>query len=325
MAAPNSEWLTCSLTKARVLSIDDILAFQIDPADPEFSQLVLHTIKLGGKKLRPTLFLLAVKTGDYYEKDLLFPAAAVELIHIASLHHDDVMDRAETRRNEASVNARWGNINATYSGNYLFSKAISMLSDYNREINQITCQYVADLCLGQLKEAENAYNLQLTVDDHLLHIRQKTGSLFELPCKLGAILSHADQYTVDSMVRYGQSLGIAFQLIDDILDLKGDPNKTGKEIGKDLREGVYGYATLHALNDPVTRTELRELLLIEEMQQEHISRAIELINASGGIRQAKAQAEAYIAQATSAIAFLSEGTTKQSLLNLAAFILSRDH
>ncbi|KQS27062.1 polyprenyl synthetase family protein [Dyadobacter sp. Leaf189] len=325
MAATNSEWLTCGLTKARLLSIDDILAFQIDSADREFSQLVLHTVKLGGKKLRPTLFMLAVKTGDYYEKDLLFPAAAVELIHIASLHHDDVMDRAETRRNEASVNARWGNVNATYSGNYLFSKAISMLSDYNQEINQITCQYVADLCLGQLKEAENAYNLQLPVDDHLLHIRQKTGSLFELPCKLGAILSNADRYTVDAMVSYGQSLGIAFQLIDDILDLKGDPVKTGKEIGKDLREGVYSYATLHALNYPATQAELRQLLLIEDMKREHIDRAIELIKSSGGIARAREQAEAYITEATSAIAFLSEGTTKQSLLNLAAFILSRDH
>ncbi|HLG41373.1 MAG TPA: polyprenyl synthetase family protein, partial [Chitinophagaceae bacterium] len=253
------------------------------------------------------------------------PAAALELIHIASLHHDDVMDRAELRRNSESVNAKWGNGNAVYSGNYLFSKAISILSTYSTGVNQITCHYISDLCLGQLKEAENAYNILLTKEEHIDIIQKKTASLFELPCKLGATLAGADNNTIEALVCYGQNIGIAFQLIDDLLDLKGNPAKTGKKPGTDLREGVYSYATLHAFGLEFYGKELSNLLMIEEMDDTHITSAIKLIKNSGGMEIAKDKATEYVREAINSISFMPENATKKSLINLANFIALRDH
>jgi heptaprenyl diphosphate synthase len=266
----------------------------IDAPDADFKKLVLHTVRMGGKKLRPSLYLLALNTGGYYGKELLTPAVALELIHVASLHHDDVMDRADLRRNTTSVNAEWGNLNATYSGNYLFSIAISILSQYDATLNQITCHYISDLCLGQLKEAENAYNLKLSYEDHIDVLIKKTASLFELPCKLGALLSEASNNTIKAMTNYGKHMGIAFQLIDDLLDLKGNPHKTGKTPGTDLKEGIYTYATLYTLKETHYADKLTGLLTIEDMEAVHIQEAIKLISISGGLEVAKEKAKEHL-------------------------------
>lgn len=321
----NSNWLTCKMSKARLSSIDTILESIIDSNNQEFRQLVLQTIRMGGKKLRPSLFLLSITFGEFYDKSLLFPAAALELLHTASLYHDDVMDRAELRRKSLSVNKLWGNINATKAGIYLFSKAISMLANSGKNINQITCRYISELCLGQLKEAENAYNLKLKKEDHIDIIREKTASLFELPCILGATLAGANQNVVAALARFSRNLGIAFQLVDDLLDLKGNPEKTGKTPGTDLKEGVYSYATLYGLNSKKYGAELSELLLIEDLTEQDITELIRVIETSGGIKAAKRKARFYANKAKDSIDFLQITPAKQSLISLADFIIARDH
>ncbi len=321
----SNNWLLCELSKARLASTGEVMETIVDASDVSFKALALHTARMSGKHLRPSLYFLALNTGDYYGDELITPAAALELIHVASLHHDDVMDRAELRRNATSVNAQWGNLNATYSGNYLFSKAISALSKYDTGVNQLVCRYVSDLCLGQLKEAENAYNLQLRYVDHIDVLIKKTASLFELPCKLGALLSGATDTVITAMTNYSKHMGIAFQLIDDLLDLKGNPHKTGKTPGTDLKEGVYTYATLYTLQETLYGEELKFLLTLEEMQDSHVQEAIHLISESGGLDVARAKAEEHIAIARSSLDVLPESKTKASLLNLTSFILARDH
>lgn len=321
----STNWLLCDISKARLASTSAIMEAIIDASDVSFKKLALHTARMSGKQLRPSLYFLALNTGDYYGKELLTPAAALELIHVASLHHDDVMDRADLRRNATSVNAEWGNLNATYSGNYLFSKAISVLSQYDTIVNQMVCHYVSDLCLGQLKEAENAYNLKLSYKDHIDVLIKKTASLFELPCKLGALLSGASNTVLEAITNYSKHTGIAFQLIDDLLDLKGNPHKTGKTPGTDLKEGVYTYATLYTLQETDYAKPLIELLTIEDMQDNHVQEAIDLISVSGGLDIAKAKAEEHIEIARTSLAVLPENETKASLFNLTTFILARDH
>ncbi len=321
----NANWLTCSVTNARLASIDAILEEILDPHDKEFCEIVFQLIRMGGKKIRPSLFLLSVTFGDNYNKNFLYPAAALELIHVASLYHDDVMDRAELRRKSPSANNLWGNSNATSAGNYLFSKAISILTNSSEEINQITCHYISELCLGQLKEAENAYNLNLKKEDHIDIIYKKTGSLFELPCVLGAILSGANEQIIEGLAIYSKEIGIAFQLMDDLLDLLGDPDKTGKPRGTDLKEGIYSYATLYALGTGLYGDRLGKILLLENLTDESISAAIHLIVESGGIRQAKEKAGSHLGKAINAIDTLPENDAKTSLINLANFVFSRDH
>lgn len=325
MNTSHADWLVCSLTKARLATIDDIIKHNIGSDNQNFNQIVMNTLKMGGKMLRPSLYLLSLTTGDYYDKELLHPAAALELIHIASLYHDDVMDQAQLRRNAVSVNAQWGNVNATYSGNYLFSKAISILSNYDKKINSITCQYISDLCLGQLKETENAYNLRLTTDEHLDIIKKKTASLFVLPCKLGSLLAGADTHVRDILSHYSENIGMAFQIIDDILDLKGNPSKTGKRAGTDLREGVYTYPTIIALKTENGSNELANLLLDEHLDELKILNAIEIIKSRKGIEKAKIIAHEYVNRALETISLLPENATKRSFINLANFIIERDH
>lgn len=321
----NSNWLTCTTSKARLSSINSILESIIDSNNQEFRQLVLQTIKMGGKKLRPSLFLLSLTFGEFYDKSLLLPAAALELLHVASLYHDDVMDQAELRRKSPSVNDVWGNINATQGGVYLFSKAISMLANSGKNINQITCQYVSELCLGQLQEAENAYNLELKKEAHIDIIKKKTASLFELPCILGATLAGADRNIVDSLTDFSRNLGIAFQLVDDLLDLKGNPEKMGKSLGSDLKEGVYSYATLYALNSKKYNSELSKLLMIEDLTEDDIAESIILIEQSDGIKAAKREAQIFADKAKDSIDSLPKTSAKQSFLNLTDFIIARDH
>lgn len=325
MSKVRSQWLECTLSLSRLGYLDSIIESHIDTSDANFRELTLHTTRKGGKMLRPSLYFLALNTGSYYDKELLYPAAALELIHVASLYHDDVMDRAEFRRNDISVNAKWGNVNTVYSGNYLFSRAISLMSDYSMGINEITCQYVSDLCLGQLKESENAYNLQLTYEDHLDIIRKKTASLFQLPCIVGSTLGRSSNTVMDALMVYSENIGIAFQLMDDLLDLNGDPIKTGKHLGTDLKEGIYTYATLYTLQLETYKNKLADLLLLEELTDADVHLAIEMIAASGGMQIARNKAREHIDKAVTALSVVPEGAVKQSLLNLAAFIFSRDH
>lgn len=321
----NGNWLTCGTTNARLASVNDTLTEILDPSDKEFNEIIFQLIRMGGKRIRPSLFLLSATFGDNYDKSFLHPAAALELIHVASLYHDDVMDRAEQRRKIPSANSLWGNSNATSAGNYLFSKAISMLAESGEKINQITCHYISELCLGQLKEAENAYDVNFKKEDHLDIINKKTGSLFELPCILGATLSGADPEIIEALVMYSKETGLAFQLMDDLLDLTGDPVKTGKSKGTDLKEGIYSYATLHALSSAPCRDQLCKILLLENLDAEKINEAIEIIIESGGISEAKNKAGSHLDKAVNAIAILPQTEAKTTLINLARFVFYRDH
>jgi geranylgeranyl pyrophosphate synthase len=235
------------------------------------------------------------------------------------------MDRAEIRRNSVSVNRAYGNLDATYSGNYLFSKAVSILSSYGTAVNQLSCQYISDLCLGQLLEAENAYNLSISSEMHLDIIAKKTASLFEFPCKIGAILAHADTVTQNALTSYGTNVGIAFQLIDDFLDLKGNTDKMGKKGGNDLKEGVYTYATIEALKYGNESRYLADILLQEELGECDIHEATDLIEKCGGLDRARRKAEAFIQKSLEALEVLPRGDTRRSLENLAEFILAREH
>jgi geranylgeranyl pyrophosphate synthase len=166
--------------------------------------------------------------------------------------------------------------------------------------------------------------LHLSKEEHIDIIQKKTASLFELPCKLGITLAGADIDRVEALVRYSKNIGIAFQLIDDILDLVGDPAKTGKKPGTDLREGVYTYATLHALNSATLSDRLSELLMIEDLNDSHILDAIEIIRNSGGMEIARNKAEEHIQEAINSLSFFPDNATKKSLINLAQFTISRD-
>jgi heptaprenyl diphosphate synthase len=203
------------------------------------SEPSVHLLRAGGKRLRPALVLLTSYAGRPGSHTTDLAAAAIELVHLATLYHDDVMDGTATRRGVATAHAKWGTEIAVLAGDYLFAQACGLGAIAGGEVSGILARAIAQVCEGQILETGALGDPDRTVDDYLETIRLKTAALFRASCDLGATTSGADGPLKANLVRYGESLGLAFQMIDDLLDIVGDPRVTGKVPGTDLKEGVF--------------------------------------------------------------------------------------
>lgn len=317
------DWLECERTARVVKQIDPFLLQWVKPQDLQLQLMAGQYIRHGGKKLRPCLLVLCASFGAFREKELLGVCAGLELLHIASLYHDDVMDRASFRRKQKTVNDQWGNNMAVHTGTYLFAEAIRLLASVAPYCNYISSEYVVDLCTGQLTEAENAYNLQLEEATYMDTIRKKTASLFELPCQLGAYLGKLSKKETTSFVRFGANLGLAFQIMDDVLDFKGQMEHTGKTIGTDIRMGVYSLPILYALENKVVKEDLKKMLLKNVIDEADIRKITDLVVQSSGLERAVQKAKDYCLEAGRNIQDVAGTTSKTSLQNLLEFTLHR--
>jgi heptaprenyl diphosphate synthase len=322
--ANGGDWLTHPQVISSLGRMVAVLREEVSCDDPQLRVMTDYLIARSGKRLRPALLFLAATYGDYKETLLLRAAAALELLHTASLYHDDVMDRAPLRRGEPSVNVRWGNASATLAGTFLFARATKLMSSLGALPNQLASNASCALCTGQLKEVENAYNQDLSEADHLDILQRKTGTLFELPCRLGAVLSQAATAVSDALADYGRRLGLAFQLADDALDLIGEASRLGKATGTDLREGIYSLPVLWALRQQSSQGEW----LRQRLRQAHLSAAeerevITCLRASGGVEAALALARSEAESAKQALAALPDGPARLALSRLADFSVTR--
>ena len=323
-ASGGSDWLTCEHTRATLSRLDDVLDAAIETRDPELRIMALHLIRRGGKRLRPALVLLLGRLGPAPEAELLRVAAAIELLHVASLYHDDVMDRAPVRRGAPSVNGRWGNASAAVAGTYLFSCASRLLAVSGREVNRVGSEAVADLSAGQLLELENSYDPELSPEEHLAVLERKTAALFVLPCRLGAVLAGVPSEQADALREYGRKLGLAFQLADDALDLTGDAATVGKATGADMAEGVYSLAVLYAMREGGSSARRLEALLRRARPTAaELAEALAIVRDSGAIAQALAFARGLAGEARSAASALPAGDVRSSLERLAGHAVAR--
>jgi heptaprenyl diphosphate synthase len=318
-------WLVCSQTRSALAKLDGVLRKAIETEDVHLRVMALHLIERGGKRLRPALLFLAASFGAADRDVLLRAAAALELIHVASLYHDDVMDRALLRRHAASANERWGNALATFAGTYLFARSSALLASVGHLPNELASRASVELCIGQLHEVEHAYNLDLDEQEHLEILTKKTATLFELPCRLGAHLSDASDVHTEALLRYGGRLGLAFQLVDDALDLSASTEQIGKAAGKDLREGVYSLPVLRALRRAPGCELLRPILGQARLTDEDIDAALRIVQESGAVDETLALARQYAREAREAVHILPEGAATQSLDGLAEYALSRSY
>jgi heptaprenyl diphosphate synthase len=295
----------------------------ITTTDPGLRAVSLYLLARGSKRIRPALLFLAAEHG-VFDESLLSPVAmALELIHTASLYHDDVMDRAAVRRGGPSANAEWGNQAATIAGIYLLGRANALLLATRPELVTTATEAAAELCIGQLQEVEHAYDLDLTEDQHLAIIARKTATLFELPCRLGAQLGGLATPKVTALASYGHHLGIAFQLADDALDLAGQQSHLGKDITNDLREGTYSLAVLHTLAHPEHGPPLAAVLSRVHLDSADIDTAINLIRARGGIQHAMDTAHQHAAHARAALQALPAGPARTTLTRLTDYVVTR--
>lgn len=285
--------------------------------------MMSHLLSLGGKRLRPALLLLARGDGEADEVGLA-AAAAIEVIHISSLHHDDVMDRGETRRGAQSVNRRWGNGAATLSGTLLYARAHTSLRAAGDEAVRLAAVATSRLCAGQLRESENAFNQALSIEEHFAALDEKTASLFELAVELGAMMGGRPRRESKALGRFARRLGRAFQLRDDMLDWSGSPGRLGKATRTDLHSGIYNLPVLLALAARDAGAVRLEALLQKRALSDGDAAEVSLL-----VEPQLARVEDYVrAEAAAAIAALGPlpgGARRRSLERLVEFSVGRTH
>lgn len=287
-----------------------------------------HLLKAGGKRLRPVIVLLAGKFGDYNLDVLKRVAVPLELIHMASLVHDDVIDDAETRRGQLTVKSKWDNRIAMYTGDYIHGKALTIATQLpNPQIHQILSKSLVEMCIGEMEQIRDFFNTEQTVRNYLLRIRRKTALLIAISCQLGAIAAGTDRLTANKLYRFGYNVGMAFQIRDDLLDLYGTEKQIGKPPGSDIRQGNITLPVILALRDPGAREPLlQEIRMIREHEGfPDTKRAISLIRDSVGGGLADELANRYIQKALKALEGLPDLTAKKNLTDIAHFVGKRNY
>ncbi|TDD34667.1 polyprenyl synthetase family protein [Actinomadura sp. KC06] len=326
-AAGEFGWLRHPAARERLAGLESALDEALRCEDPWLADVTSRLIRRGGKRLRPALLFVAAglgpsrDTGD--ERELLLAAAAVELLHVAALYHDDVMDRARTRRDALTANALWGEAAAVTAGTFIFARAMKLLARMDEELARWASQSAVALALGQLQEAENTFNLDHRLDSYTRIAARKTASLFELPCRIGAYLGGAGQAVIDAAGLYGRAVGMAFQIVDDTLDLTAEAASFGKHPGTDLREGVYGLPVLLALERGPRSREIRGVLERQDLTEAEIREACREIVSTGAVAAALHAANEYSAQAVEHLKMVPDGPARESLILLANYIVVR--
>jgi len=233
--------------------VEDALADAVRHPDRFLGDVAAHLVRAGGKRIRPTLTLCAAyaaRGADGAAPDgVVTGAVAVELVHLGSLYHDDVIDEAETRRGVPSVNARWSNIVAILAGDYLLARASGLAASLGAPVAALLAATIGELCRGQVLELQHLFDVTRSAEDYASAIEGKTATLFATSCRVGGMVSGVDEPTLDALTRFGTHLGLGYQIVDDCLDLTATDDVLGKPAGQDLVEGIYTLPVIYALGD----------------------------------------------------------------------------
>ncbi|WP_342600858.1 heptaprenyl diphosphate synthase component II [Psychrobacillus sp. FSL H8-0483] len=303
--------------------IEKELVTAVNSSSHLLNEASLHLLLAGGKRIRPVFVMLAAKFGDYSIESIKNVAVSIELIHMASLVHDDVIDDAETRRGRETVKAQWNNRVAMYTGDFLFAKAIEYITAVqNTYAHEVLSHTMVELCIGEIIQIEDKRLLDQTVRDYLRRIKRKTAILISASCELGAIASQADEQTVRHLKRFGYYVGMSFQIIDDILDITSSDEQLGKPAGSDLMQGNITLPVLYAKNDPAIAPLLHEVLEGTISEKDRQKLLIEISN-SAGMKQAKLVSNMYLQKALNEVKQLPSNSAKKSLQNIALFMSKR--
>ena len=297
----------------------------LDGPNPHIVELATYLQRGGGKRLRPALLLLTARNFEYDRERLLPVAAAVELIHMATLVHDDIVDGATSRRGLPTVGVRWGTGTAVLTGDFLFARAFSLLAaDRDTRVVRVMAEAVYEMSTGEIEQQEQLFDPSTGEEGYYRRIFKKTAHFISHCCLMGGLMGGAPERQVEALRRYGYGIGMGFQVIDDILDLTGDPAELGKPRGTDLRSGVLTLPVLYALErDP--QPWLLERLAARHVDEATIARVVEWVEETGGIAYARRQAEQFVAGALAALDELAGAPMEPYLRALARFILERSH
>jgi heptaprenyl diphosphate synthase len=285
----------------------------------------LHLVSAGGKRIRPLFTILSAQFGGTWDRESVIKAAAVvELTHLATLYHDDVMDEATMRRGAESANAKWDNSIAILTGDYLFAHASALVADLGTGAARIIAETFSELVTGQMRETMGPRPGEDPVSHYLTTISEKTGSLIATAARFGAMFSDVTPEQVEALRAYGDVIGAAFQISDDVIDIASPSEESGKTPGTDLREGVKTLPMLYALQDePDSR--LAKLLAGPITDDAEVDEALTLLRASSGLLRARATLDDYAARARATLSVLPAGTPRDALASVSDYVVTRSH
>lgn len=315
-----------NIINKELMLLEENLTEKLPTKSKMLQEIVRYIINAGGKRFRPALCLLVAKsTGNITEKHITL-GELTELIHTASLIHDDIIDSARLRRGKETINSLWNDKISVITGDFLFAQASIRLGILeNSEIVKIYAQVLSDLCDGEIEQYSYKFNSNISWEYYIHKSTTKTASLFAAACKSAAILNNIDENLIKKVESYGNHLGIAFQIVDDILDFTSNKDKLGKEIGTDLKQGIITAPTLFALNSPDKRADQLKNLIENQFNgdENESQKAIRLVFELGGPEKAKQLANEYIRKAKENLDFVTDIDLIPELEQASDYILNR--
>jgi heptaprenyl diphosphate synthase len=304
--------------------VEQELQAVVQAPDLLMTQTSAHLLKAGGKRLRPAFSLLAGKCADFALEKILSLAVALELAHMATLVHDDVVDCALTRRGTHTVKAIWGNKISIHTGDYLFAKSLILISQYeDLLVSRVLADTSMRMCEGEICQIFTPFNIQQTAKDYFYTIYRKTALLIAASCQLGAYVCGAPKNIYESLRRYGCNIGMAFQITDDVLDMVADEELLGKPVGGDLRQGVITLPVIYALKHSPVREKLKEMVTRRDKDGYEVAEVIRLVQKCGGIDFSCQVAQEYVARARRELSALPDRAAKKVLVAVADFVGER--
>ncbi|CAN2222635.1 IspA Geranylgeranyl pyrophosphate synthase [Candidatus Nanopelagicaceae bacterium] len=315
--------LEAELTEG-MAKVESLLLSHIQGDYPLVEETSRHLVAAGGKRLRPLLTLLASHYGDKNKFGVIESAVVCELTHVATLYHDDVMDEAKLRRGVESANSRWGNTVAILTGDYLFAKVSALLADIGPEAVRLQASTFERLVIGQIMETQGPQNGEDPLEHYLQVVADKTGSLIAASARFGAMVSGAPTDIKETLTIFGEKIGIAFQLADDVIDIASESHQSGKTPGTDLREGVPTLLTLNVMKS--TRPEDRELieLLKAPIKDEAIvAQVLKTLRSHPALQESRDQLQQIARDARTALGPLPVNDVTGALFSLCDAIIDR--
>lgn len=291
------------------------------------TEIGTHLVHAGGKRIRPGLCILAARSGKNFSLERILPLAeTLELIHTASLVHDDVIDGAGTRRGAETANARWGSQIAILSGDYIFARAFALIATegYGGYILKRLSELVCKLSIGEIIQNEMIYKASRDLDAYYERIQKKTADFLEICCELGAVVGGLDPADAKALARYGHAIGMAFQITDDILDILQTEEQIGKPAGNDIRQGIVTLPVIRALSVSSDAKELETIVTNRKMTDEDVRRALAIVRETDGVDFAMKRADDYLAHAKEILPASLPKEVREAYEMVADFIGDRD-
>ncbi|WP_019154302.1 heptaprenyl diphosphate synthase component II [Robertmurraya massiliosenegalensis] len=311
-----------SFLSSDINTIEKSLEETVKGESPLLQEASLHLLQAGGKRIRPVFVLLAAKFGRYDIEVVKDVAVALELIHMASLVHDDVIDDADLRRGRPTIKSKWDNRFAMYSGDYIFAKSLELMTNVqNPEAHQILSNTIVELTIGEIEQIKDKYRFEQNLRDYLLRIKRKTALLIAASCQLGAIAAGVEEEIHQKLFRFGYFVGMSFQITDDVLDFTGTEKELGKPAGGDLLQGNITLPVLFAMEDEKLHAEI--VKVHEHMNSEEMDRIIQLIKNSDAIEKSIKMSDRYLDKALEVLAELPNNKARKTLRDIALYIGKR--